>query len=116
VDFTIILNPDDGPGKNALPSSEWSRGVEKLKSSRNVQLLGYVKIGYGKRSISTVTGQINKYAGWASKKRSIAVDGIFIDEAPYNWNETTSKYLGDVKRAVKDSSGLGRRLISKTSC
>jgi hypothetical protein len=63
-----------------------------------------------------VTGQINKYAGWASRKKSIAVDGIFIDEAPYNWNETTAKYLGDVKKAVRDSSGLGRRLISKSLC
>jgi hypothetical protein len=63
-----------------------------------------------------VTGQINKYAGWASRKKSIAVDGIFIDEAPYNWNETTAKYLSDVKKAVKDSSGLGRRLISKFFC
>jgi hypothetical protein len=86
--------------------------VEKLKSSRNVQLLGYVKIGYAKRSIATVKGQISKYAGWAAKKRSIAVDGIFIDEAPYQWNETTSKYLSDVHNAVKSAEDLGKRLIS----
>jgi hypothetical protein len=77
-------------------------------------LLGYVKIGYGKRALGTVTGQINKYAGWANKKKSIAVDGIFLDEAPYAWNETTSKYLQDVARAIKESSGLGKRSISKS--
>jgi hypothetical protein len=86
--------------------------VEKLKKSRNVQLLGYVKIGYAKRSISTVTDQINKYTGWASRRNSIAVDGIFIDESPYIWNETNGKYLGDVRKVIKDASGLGRKLIS----
>jgi hypothetical protein len=78
-----------------------------------VQLLGYVKIGYAKRSLTTVTAQISKYAGWAARKRSIAVDGVFVDEAPYQWNETTSKYFGDIRNAVKSAEGLGRRLISQ---
>jgi hypothetical protein len=62
--------------------------------------------------MSTVTGQISKYAEWASKKKSIAVDGIFIDESPYIWNETNGRYLGEVRKAIKDASGLGRKLIS----
>ncbi|KAF2663919.1 hypothetical protein BT63DRAFT_461037 [Microthyrium microscopicum] len=112
VDFTIIVNPDDGPGKKALPSTEWSQAAAKLKSSRNVQLLGYVKIGYANRSFQTVTDQIAKYAGWAAKRKSISVDGIFLDEAPYVWNETTSKYLTNLHSTIKSAAGLGKKLIT----
>jgi hypothetical protein len=112
VDFTLIVNPDDGPGKSSLPPDVWVKSVERLKSFRNVQLLGYVKIGYAKRSMGAVTDQIKKYASWTSKKRSIAVDGIFLDESPYIWNETNGKYLSDVHRTIKETTGLGRNLIS----
>jgi hypothetical protein len=116
TDFTIIVNPDDGPGRNSLPSSDkWIKQAEKLKSFRNVQLIGYVKIGYAARNLNTVTGQINKYAGWTTANRRIAVNGIFLDEAPYNWNSTIEKYLTDVRRTIKGSSGLGSKQISKTS-
>jgi hypothetical protein len=116
TDFTIIVNPDDGPGRSTLPSSDkFTKQAEKLKSYRNVQLIGYVKIGYAGRNLNTVTSQIGKYAGWASANRKIAVDGIFLDEAPYNWNSTIERYLTDVKRSIKNNAGLGRKQISKFS-
>ncbi|KAF2422842.1 hypothetical protein EJ08DRAFT_463660 [Tothia fuscella] len=113
IDFTVIVNPGDGPGPNANPGGQkFVKATEKLKSYRNVQIIGYVKIGYGKRSMNSVTGEINRYAGWRKGNGKIAVDGIFLDEATEIWNATSERYLQDVQRLIKGNSNLGARHIT----
>jgi hypothetical protein len=41
VDFTIIINPDSGPGPNALPDGNYITGITALNKHPNVKLVGY---------------------------------------------------------------------------
>ncbi|GAA95568.1 uncharacterized protein L969DRAFT_92700 [Mixia osmundae IAM 14324] len=78
--FQVVINPDSGPGSSSQPDAEYGAGIVALKKaskSGNVQILGYVPTGYGKKSNKTVIKQIAQYAGWNT---SYAVDGIFFDE------------------------------------
>ncbi|KAF3928660.1 Spherulin-4 [Arthrobotrys entomopaga] len=81
--FTVIINPNSGPGTSQFPDASYIAGVAKLKTFRNVKLIGYVHVSYTTRNVADVCADISKYAGWASyKAASIALSGIFVDEAP----------------------------------
>lgn len=46
------------------------------------------------------------YAGWSSLSSSLAMHGIFFDEAPYEYNATAVAYMKTIDAAVKASTGL----------
>jgi hypothetical protein len=93
--FNIIINPDSGPS-NGASQPEIVSAVTSLRSYSNVQLFGYVHIEYGNRKPATVQKDISTYASWkkTSAKSDIHLDGIFIDEAPYETK--TLPYMKDL--------------------
>ena len=71
VPIIIIVNPNDGPGRNINES--YVEIIKRLQSA-GIIVLGYVATDHGQRSSSTVIDHIDKYKEW------YAIDGILFDE------------------------------------
>ncbi|KAF3098938.1 hypothetical protein TWF102_005978 [Orbilia oligospora] len=81
--FTIIVNHDSGPGSKRFPGESYREGITKLKTFKNLRIIGYVHVSYIARKLEDVCQDIDRYVGWDEyKKGKISVDGIFVDEAP----------------------------------
>ncbi|GJE84198.1 Spherulin-4 [Phanerochaete sordida] len=87
VPFTVIVNPDSGPGgaPGAQPDASYQGCVPLLAAHANVRTVGYVPTHYGARSAADVDADIGAYAGWDA---AYAPEGIFFDEV-----EPTSEFL-----------------------
>ncbi|PWY92701.1 cell surface spherulin 4-like protein [Aspergillus heteromorphus CBS 117.55] len=109
VNFTVVINPGSGPGPNALPDANYTREIPKLASYGNVRLLGYVATTYAQRNISLVRRDIETYAAWPTNGSNpdLAVRGIFFDETPQQYDDSTLAYLQELTALVKTTSGLG---------
>ncbi|GKZ32938.1 hypothetical protein AbraIFM66950_002637 [Aspergillus brasiliensis] len=109
VHFTIIINPDSGPGSSSLPDSNFLTAVPRLTSYSNVLAIGYVPTEKGTRAIADVERDIKTYAGWpsASGNSTFAVHGIFLDEAPNTYSEELVSYYQQLASLIRESSGLG---------
>ncbi|KAK6540613.1 hypothetical protein TWF694_008008 [Orbilia ellipsospora] len=81
IEFTIVINPDNGPGSDTLDVN-FQTGIKKLKSFPNAKVFGYVHQSYGSRDIAAVERDLLTYASWASPNIGITIDGIFFDESP----------------------------------
>ncbi|KAF4179587.1 hypothetical protein CNMCM8694_001529 [Aspergillus lentulus] len=109
VQFTIIINPDNGSGSTALPDENFLAAVPKLTAYSNALVIGYVRTGKGTRDISEVKKEIDTYEGWpsASGNPSFAVHGIFLDEAPSEYDAAAVKYYQELASLIQESKGLG---------
>ena len=114
--FTVIVNPQSGPGSFQYPDDQYSTAVQTLNAYPNVKTVGYVRTGYATRNISTVISEVNTYAGWASKTSSLAMHGIFFDESPHEYVAEAVEYMRSVNQAVKNATGLqGDKTVRKSS-
>ena len=96
--FNIIINPNSGPSDGAS-QPEIVSAVTSLRSYSNVQLFGYVHIEYGKRKAADVQKDIATYSTWKKTAKSdIHLDGIFVDEAPYELKQLS--YMKDLHTYV----------------
>ncbi|GAB1196845.1 hypothetical protein APSETT444_006123 [Aspergillus pseudonomiae] len=109
VQFTIIINPDNGPGSNTPSDTNFLTAVPRLASYSNALVLGYVSTQKGTRDISEVEQDIQTYASWpsASGKSSFAVHGIFLDEAATDYSAETVTYYTNLASTIRQSTGLG---------
>jgi hypothetical protein len=109
VNFTVVINPGNGPGPDSLPDGNYTREIPKLTAYDNVRVLGYVYTSYGKRNVSAVRKDIQTYADWPtnSSNPNLAVRGIFFDETPQQYDAQTLTYLQGLTAFVKDLEGLG---------
>ncbi|KAJ5592778.1 hypothetical protein N7537_009682 [Penicillium hordei] len=109
VNFTVVINPGNGPGPDSLPDGNYTREIPKLTAYPNVRLLGYVYTSYGKRNVSAVRKDIQTYADWPtnSSNPNLAVRGIFFDETPQQYEAQTLTYLQGLTDFVKDLTDLG---------
>ncbi|KAB8225428.1 Spherulation-specific family 4-domain-containing protein [Aspergillus novoparasiticus] len=109
VQFTIIINPDNGPGSNTASDENFLTAVPRLASYSNALVLGYVSTQKGTRDISEVEKDIQTYAAWPSTsgKSSFAVHGIFLDEAVADYNADTVTYYKNLASTIRSSDGLG---------
>ena len=81
LSFTVIVNPDSGPGTNTLSDPNYARELPKLNSRKNVQTIGYVRTTWATRNISDVLQDVSTYSSWAENKTAdYQVHGIFYDE------------------------------------
>jgi hypothetical protein len=71
IPVTAILNPNSGPGTAEDPN--YAAAVTKLRAAGG-KVLGYVSSSYGKRPLSAVIADINRYVALYK------IDGFFIDE------------------------------------
>jgi hypothetical protein len=115
LQFTIIVNPHNGPGSSALPDAQYSQEIPKLNAHANVCTLGYVSTRWCQRDQSEVLQDIATYAGWSKEHGTseLAVHGIFFDETPNQYSAEVGAYLTSIDNTVKETSGiLGDRLVS----
>lgn len=104
----MVINPGNGPGPNPLPDANYTREIPNLARYDNVRLLGYVATTYATRNISLVRKDIETYAAWPtqSANRSLAVNGIFFDETPQQFDANALAYFQELTALVKQSKGL----------
>ncbi|RMD42867.1 hypothetical protein DV735_g2291, partial [Chaetothyriales sp. CBS 134920] len=111
--FTVIINPEDGPGSSDEPTVDYVVAVKNLTSYDNVRLVGYVRTQWAERNITEVLREVQVYSNWSTLNGSasgtgpLTMDGIFFDEAPSVYTAQTHEYLQTINRAVKDAPGLG---------
>ncbi|CZT01985.1 related to cell surface protein [Rhynchosporium graminicola] len=108
LDFTIIINPNSGPGKTALPDEDYSREIARLNQYPNVYLVGYVNVDWCKRDMEKVCRDIDKYASWGKYGNGeFTMKGIFFDESPNEFKEKRKVFMDAVDQRVKNADGLG---------
>lgn len=112
LNFTVIVNPDSGPGNSQYPSLDYIAGLAQLHNYPNAKLYGYVHTAWGHNSLVDVKLNITKYSGWKDYESvdihgmlscttsthkvitlNIKVDGIFFDEAPKIYSEESFNYM-----------------------
>ncbi|KAI9050300.1 hypothetical protein LZ554_005467 [Drepanopeziza brunnea f. sp. 'monogermtubi'] len=107
LQFTIIINPNSGPGKSALPDEDYSREITRLNRYPNVCLVGYVSVNWCKRDIEKVCKDIDKYAGWGQHgSGELAMRGIFFDESPNHHKPKRKTFMDAADARVKNAVGL----------
>ena len=109
VNFTVIVNPHNGPGATPIPDRNYTSEIPKLTAHRNVRVLGYVATTYATRDVNAVLQDVDTYSAWSTHSSipGLSVNGIFFDETPMHFNHTQFDYLEQLYEAVKRSSGLG---------
>lgn len=76
IPIEAIMNPASGPG--TFQNSDYVKAVDDLRSAGG-KVIGYVSTGFGSRSFSDVTADIQAYLNWYN------VDGFFLDEMGNNF-------------------------------
>ncbi|PVH95704.1 glycoside hydrolase family 135 protein [Periconia macrospinosa] len=112
TNFTVILNPSNGPGSTAWPSGTYIAEIKKLNKLPNVATIGYIDVDDGQRANANVLKEIETYAGWNNSQ--IALSGIFFDHTPsLEWgdivNGTAQEYLRNISATVKTLGGFDER-------
>jgi len=114
LNFTIILNPHNGPGSSPLPDANYALEIPRLNSRANVRTVGYVRVNYCKKDLTEVCQEVARYGGWSKDYAGsgLAVQGIFFDETPNQYSADVAAYLDTISRQVKDTFGiLGDRMV-----
>ncbi len=91
VKIQAILNPANGPGERR--DSSYVSAVNRLRSAGGT-VLGYVFTGYGKRDITMVVADIDKY------ERYYNINGIFVDEMASTGEKLP--YYQELYRIIKE--------------
>ena len=110
--FTVILNPDSGPGALPYPNGDFFPQIQRLNQYSNVDVVGYVHTSYGTRNITNVLADVATYSAWAANSSSIELSGIFFDEAPSEYSSDMATYMSTIDQAVKNAVGLQQRTVS----
>jgi hypothetical protein len=115
VNFTVIVNPNSGPGSASLPDEAFLAEVPKLNAYDNVNTIGYVKTGYTGNALDSVLAEIATYAAWATKANdpALGLDGIFFDETPNEYDATKYEYLSIISQAVKNDARFGDKVVGQ---
>ncbi|KAI8942631.1 hypothetical protein NX059_000685 [Plenodomus lindquistii] len=112
TNFTIVINPADGPGPAVWPTGEYITVVKALNRYPNVQTLGYIDVAGGATDNATVRKEIETYAGWSNVSSDMALAGIFFDHTPYKDDNNTAAYLKNISTTVRNSDGfVGSTLV-----
>lgn len=104
-----MVNPGSGPGPEALPDGNYTREIPKLTAHPNTRVLGYVATTYATRDKALVVKDVETYANWPeeSSNPKLALNGIFFDETPQEFNASAFEYLKDITGSVKGMANLG---------
>ncbi|OCK84859.1 hypothetical protein K432DRAFT_413728 [Lepidopterella palustris CBS 459.81] len=104
--FTVVINPNSGPGDGVLPDANYTRGISILNGFSNVRTIGYVATTWASKDVNAVMQEVATYAGWATLNSSIALCGVFFDETPAQYEPGHAQYLQTISDAVRKSRGL----------
>ena len=107
----MIINPASGPGNESLPNPQYRDAISELHRFPNVQVLGYVRTDYARRNINEARRDIAVYAAWPE---SLAVEGIFLDEAPHVYDEAAEGFIQELGGEIKATPGIrGGRMVRR---
>ncbi|RYP65693.1 hypothetical protein DL771_008192 [Monosporascus sp. 5C6A] len=101
VNATIVVNVNNGPGAGP-PTADWIAGGQALGSLPNVNLIGYVHSSRCQRRVEEMQAEVTAWANW--RPQGVSINGIFIDEAPYNGNCTD--YMRDLTAHIREVADL----------
>ncbi|RDW57605.1 hypothetical protein BP6252_13687 [Coleophoma cylindrospora] len=102
VSFTVVINPDNGPGASNIPNDDYVASISDLNTNENIKLLGYITTAYGSHALADCLGEVATYANWASYTQAdIHVDGIFFDQTPSQYSEAHYQYLSNLSSSAK---------------
>jgi hypothetical protein len=113
LNYTIIVNPDSGPGNSSLPNDDYLPAIQRLNTFPNTRTVGYVRTNYTERPLADVLQDITTYSGWANSSQGIEMHGIFFDEAAHDYTVEVAEYMQTANDAVKAALGLSG---DKTVC
>lgn len=105
MSFTVIINPDDGPGNGTRPSRDYADVLNALEVYPHVRTLGYIRTDRGTRDNATVRAEISTYSGW-SKFQDLSLNGIYFDQTPYRDEGNARAYLRNISATVRHSEGF----------
>ncbi|KAM7186565.1 spherulin 4-like cell surface protein [Naviculisporaceae sp. PSN 640] len=112
LNFTIVVNPNSGPGAGPAPNAQYVEAITTLSSHPNAKLLGYVRTGYATRNVTEVLDDIDVYAGWSKVNPTLAMHGIFLDEAPHIFDADAVELMRRVDEHIRTVEGLyGPKMI-----
>ncbi|KAF1846505.1 uncharacterized protein K460DRAFT_377687 [Cucurbitaria berberidis CBS 394.84] len=111
TNFTVIINPDNGPGSDVWPPGVYIEAIKNLNAHTNVQTLGYVNTTGGTRDNATVRADIAKYAGWADVSADLGMQGIYFDETPWQYSDDARAYMKNISATVRHSQGFGNKAM-----
>ncbi|GAA5820095.1 hypothetical protein JCM10212_000441 [Sporobolomyces blumeae] len=116
VPYLIILNPNSGPTSDVSDPSLYCVPFLRSILPRSSLVVGYVRTGYGSRSLDDVRDDVETYAGWegivvseGTDRRApfvgggAGLDGIFFDET--DWQEADERL--EAFRDAADAGGFG---------
>lgn len=106
LNYTVIINPDSGPGNGSKPNDDFLPAIQRLNTYPNARTVGYVPTNYGKRPIDEVIQDVSTYSGWATNATGIAMHGIFFDEAPHEYSADVADYMRRANDAVLSANGI----------
>lgn len=106
LNYTIIINPDSGPGNGSLPNEDYLPAIQRLNAFPNTRTVGYVRTNYSSRAIDDVLQDIATYSGWANSTQGIEMHGIFFDEAVHAYTPEAAQYMQTANDAVKSATGI----------
>lgn len=116
ANFTVIVNPDSGPGNASGPGLDYVSALRVLSEAPNVRTVGYVPTGYGTRDIASVIDEIMIYANWTGKDTRLTVSGIFFDESPHEYSAHAAQYIAALGTAVKSAGEIQRPRMVRNPC
>ncbi|KAL3424695.1 cell surface spherulin 4-like protein [Phlyctema vagabunda] len=106
--FTVVVNPENGPGAQGGPNANYTREIPKLNSYDNVRTVGYVSTNYSARSVDLVLQDIRTYTTWSdTAELNLTMHGIFLDEAPSQYEAARLQYYEQIASSIWSISGLG---------
>jgi hypothetical protein len=116
INFTVVINPCNGPCTNGVPEKPYLEEIPKLKNYTNVQTLGYVATNYSNKAIDSVLQEIRTWSNWTQSNKNdlVGVDGIFFDEVPGDYEWEKYDYLQKATNEVKAAAGLGRKTVGRS--
>jgi hypothetical protein len=110
--FIVVVNPNSGPGSGNTPDSNYGPAIAKLNTYANVVCIGYVRTGYTTKTLAAVKAEVDQYAAWSTGSNTWRMQGIFFDEAPYDYNAGQVEYMKQIDAYVKNNAGLkGARTV-----
>jgi hypothetical protein len=106
TNYTIIVNPESGPGNDSLPNDDYLPAIQRLNAFSNARTVGYVRTNYTSRPLADVLQDISTYSGWANGSQGIQMHGIFFDEAVHVYSAEAAEYMKEANDAVRAATGL----------
>ncbi|KAI1002288.1 hypothetical protein K3495_g5912 [Podosphaera aphanis] len=107
LNFTIIVNPGNGPGNGVIPDANYLREIPRLNSNSNVRTIGYISTSWTKRKLALVLADIDTYAGWCVISAGLGISGIFLDETPTIYCESSMQFLSCLASTIRSESNFG---------